>query len=102
MLEFGRRMAPPVPSPDAASGAPSGLKSSLFLDRARAFADLKPHETADGHLITQLFGHSADVLFHGYFGITFHEALVHETISLIKFLEFAFDDLGNGLRRFAF
>src|SRR6266436_767691 len=66
----------------------------------RALAHLKPHKAPNRNFIPQLLGHLADVFLDADLGIPFYETLIHEAIGLVKFFQFAFDDLCNCLRRF--
>src|ERR1035437_1005431 len=68
--------------------------------RSGAFADLKPHEPANADFVAELLGNLRRVFLQADLGVPLHKTLIHEAISLVKFLQFAFDDFGNGLRRF--
>src|SRR5207302_9558287 len=63
-------------------------------------ADLKANEPADDDFVAQLFRHATHVLFHGNFGIPFHETLIEQAVALEKLVELALDDLCDCLRRF--
>ena len=75
---------------------------SAALNGLGAFADLKAHEPTDADFVAKLFGDLGDVFLHAHFGIALHEALVHETIGLVEFLQDALEDFFHGLSRLAF
>ena len=65
-------------------------------------ADLVADEAADGDLVTELLSDLGDVLADGNLRVFLHEALIHKADRLEIFLDFAFNDLGDCLCRFAF
>src|SRR5690348_11401933 len=81
-----------------------GVRSQLQQPPSgrRRLAHLKSDEATDGNLVTQLFGYSAEVFPDRDFGILFHKTLVEQAVALKEFVELAFDDFGDGLRRLAF
>src|SRR6516162_4441697 len=103
----GRMPTPPSP-PNASPLSLSRIRlylgwASFFIPILRdAFAHLETDESAHGHFISQLLGDRADVFLHGDFGIALHEALINQAIALVKLFKFAFNDLGDSLRRFVF
>src|SRR5665213_1033639 len=69
----------------------------LFIRRSsHDLAHLKADETADGDFVTQLLADLRDVLLDADFGITLHEALVHEAVGLEKFFQHAGEDFFHG------
>ena len=63
------------------------------------FADLKAEEAADGEFIAYFFADGSNVVFEGDFAVA-DESLLFETNVLTVFFDLAFDDSGDGLRRF--
>ena len=59
---------------------------------------MKANETADRDFIAQQLAESGDVFLDGDLGVLFHKALIKQAVALIKLVQLAFDDLGDGLR----
>src|SRR5579872_6596706 len=75
---------------------------ALPTESGNHFAHLKADETADGDFITQLSADLGNVFFHADFGVTLHEALVHEAVGLEEFIQHAGEDFFHGGGRLAF
>src|ERR1700722_6764561 len=77
----------------------SSFSLSHFGSGHRIVAHLEAGETPDDNLVAQLFGNAADVFLDGDFGVAFDKSLGEQTAALVKLLQFALDNFGDGLGR---